>query len=128
MSERIDGPVCILTAQDAAILWQAAKLNDARIHSRPDERVHKILTDIWKTALSVNNAATGKSTPVKTAIEEHVIRKVVTVTELAKQAEIPARTIRSHIAKEILPAVQVGREWTITRRDAAAYIAGRQKI
>lgn len=127
MSARIDGPVCILTAQDAAILWQAAKLNDARINSRPDTRVYTILMDIYMTALSTKNAATGNPTPVKTAIREHVIREVVTVTELAKQAGISPRTVRSHITNRTLPAIQVGREWTITRRDAAAYIAGRNK-
>lgn len=128
MSRRVDGAACILTAEDAAILWQAAKLDDVRIRFRDDKRIHTVLADIWVTALSLHtNADSGNNNPVKTAIREHVSKEVVTVTDIAKHSGIPARTIRSHIKRELLPATQVGREWTITSRDAKAYIAGQKR-
>lgn len=129
MTRRSDGPVCILTAEDAAILWQAAGLNEARIQLRSESRAYSILVDIYKTALSAagRNAASGNSRTVKTETREAISEEVVTVTQIAKRARVSPRTIRNHIAAGTLPAIRLGREWIITRREADIYVAGRKK-
>lgn len=130
MSVRTEGSVCILTAQDAAILWQAAKLRELRIYTRSeDSALAEILRDIWSTALLAmpDRTVSGNGNAVKAETREAISNEVLTVKEVADMAGITPRTIRNHITAGILPAAQMGREWIITRQEADTYVAGRKK-
>lgn len=128
MSVRTEGSVCILTAQDAAILWQIAELNDVRIRFRSESRAYSILVDIYRTALTAtDNSPNGNSDAAKAEPRKATSDAVLTVKEVADMAGITPRAVRNHITARILPAAQMGREWIITRREADTYIAGRKK-
>lgn len=118
-------PVVILTATDAHMLWQAAKLNDLRIKHRGDQRLYDLLVSIYKVGLL--EIAERGSTPRQTsASEEH---ETWTTQHIAKAAGIAERTVRLDCQNGTLPATRTrpNGPWSITATDAATYLTWRKK-
>ncbi len=127
MSAYTRGPVVILTAFEARVLRQEAKLDELRIkHRGEDSRFYKILHDIYQVSLLDEDvAAPGKQPRQSTANEK---TEYTTVPQVARATRLSERTVRHHLQNRILPATKSDRgEWVITTADADTYIAARRK-
>jgi hypothetical protein len=126
MSAYTQGPVVILTAVEARMLWQAANLDAVRIKYRgEDNRIYRIVHDIYQVGLLHDADAVNGNEPRQSTASEKT--EVTTVGQVARRAGIAERTVRLHISQQILPATKHGREWVITTADADIYIAARRK-
>ena len=123
MSGVVAGGVVILTAHDAAILYQAAGISDLRTRYRVgDSRIYKILNDISQAAFL--HADPGNEPRQEAASEEP---GMWTVQRIAKAARLAPRTVRLDIERGTLPAQRPGHAWVIDPNEAATYIAARRK-
>lgn len=127
MTRLIENAV-ILTAREAAMLWQAARLSDLRVRARTNPSLYALLVDIYRAALTSKPSTTGTKQPVKREIPETDSSGFLTVTEVAKKVGVTPRTVRNDIHKELINAHRVGREWVFTLDAADAYIASRKQI
>ncbi|MCR2784071.1 MULTISPECIES: helix-turn-helix domain-containing protein [unclassified Microbacterium] len=122
-----DEPVIILTASDARILWQAARLNELRLKHRTggNNRLYSLLVNVYRVGLAVSpDAAPGNETRQEAASEE---REYWTTQQLAKATGQAERTIRLHIQDKTIPATKPGKSWLIHKDDATTYIASGRK-
>lgn len=125
MSHVPSEPVVILTASDARMLWQAAKLNDLRVKHRGDARLYEVLVSIYRVGL-LEIAERGNETRQDAAKED---RETWTTQQVAREAGVAARTVRLDCEQGTLPATQPrpGGPWLITTDAAATYINRRKK-
>lgn len=120
-----DEPVIVLTASDARILWQAARLNELRLKNRTlNNRLYALLLNIYRVGLAGPNAAPGNEPRQSVASEE---REYWTVRQVARGVELAERTVRLDIERNELPATKPAGSWLIPAADAKTYIARRRK-
>ena len=121
---RIDRPALLLDGEDAAILWQVARLNDVRLKARGrDENAYRVLLAVHEAAMSWRASVEGKNA-VQSA-ETRQSSKWVTPGDLAQKLGVSSRTVRNDIAAGLLPAHKVNRLWVVTLSDARTYLAAR---
>jgi hypothetical protein len=124
MSLRLQPGSVILTPVDARLLYQIANLGDLRKRFRVgDAMAYQLLTDISIAAFT-NVAEVGIEARHDAVSEE---REWWTTEQLARASRRAQRTIRSDIAKHLLPATRNTAGWLIRASDAEAYIAGRRE-
>lgn len=126
MTRRVENAV-ILDGREAAMLWQAADLNDLRIRARSNESLYGLLVDIYKAGLTWHASANGSKTQISEEIRDPESRKFATVKEVARRIGKTPRTVRNDITNGLLRATKSGHEWVITTEAATAYIAGRSQ-
>lgn len=119
-------PVIILTATEARILWQAARLNDLRLkHRSGDDRLYALLAKVYQVGLlQIRTTGPGNEPRQNTATEE---RRAWTVRQLANATGRAERTVRLDIEKKALPATKQGGTYIINSTEAATYIAAHGK-
>ncbi len=118
-------PVVILTASDAHMLWQAARLNDLRIKHRGDQRLYDLLVSIYKVGL-LEIAERGNEPRQDAATEEP---EIWTTQQVARAARVSERTVRNDCKDGTLPATQhrTNGPWLIQPAEATTYIDWRKK-
>jgi hypothetical protein len=119
-------PVVILTASEARILWQAARLNELRLrHRTGDSRLYDLLRKFYRVGLLELRPAGSGNEPRQDAAKKE--RAFWTTQRLGKAARRATRTITDDINLGALPAERMGHGWMIADRDAQTYIAAHTK-
>lgn len=126
MSHLTNEPTLIITATEAAMLWQRAQLNDLRLKYRSgDSKFYGLLVDVYRLSLQRPDVANrGIETRQSVASEE---RETWTVQQLTAATGRAGRTIRLDIANNTLPATKTANAWHITNAEAQTYIASHTK-
>ena len=115
-------PVIVLTAGDARMLWQAARLNELRLkHRSGDSHLYQLLVQIYEVGLLELRTAGAGNEPRQSAASEE--RSHWTVKQLAKATGRAERTVRLDIESNTLPATKAGGAWIVPAEEALTYIA-----
>lgn len=115
-------PVAIITATEARMLWQAAKLRDLhrRVAGEESNPLYQTLTTIYRAILAAQpNAAPGIETRHEAASEE---REWWTVQQLARATGLSTRKIRLDAQQGRVPATKHSGTWLVSDGDATTYI------
>ena len=116
--------VIILDGRSAAILWQAAHLDDLRVQARGrNDELYHVLLEVYQAALHWRTSLDGIQQ--EKAEETGERSRWTTPQALARKLGVTPRTIRNDIGRRLLPAVKQGRVWVIESSEAETYIAAR---
>lgn len=124
MSRFIESGVLILTAEDARMLYQGARIGELRNRNRVGSTAfYSLLVDISRAAFSSPVAASGIEQRQDAASEE---AGMWTVQRLAKATGLAERTIRNWCLTGDIPATKAGRTWLIQGESAETFVARRK--
>ncbi|MEV7692491.1 hypothetical protein AB0N73_04070 [Microbacterium sp. NPDC089189] len=126
MSYLPDEPVLVITAGEARMLWQAARLDALRVkHRSGNTALYDVLVKFYRVGL-LEIAERGTQTRQSAASEE---RERWTTQQVARAAGIAERTVRLDCKEGTLPATQhrSGGPWAIDADAATTYIRRRKK-